>query len=196
MQVRDSAPNFCAIREQSRRLYAPRRSYATKCTDGIGTCWPGRSFICRARPRNSGLIIRIIVVIPRKASLLSGRSDRRNRLPRAPASPAILICISSRSRHYRFVPSFSAITDLRTRFTLRPVSRGNYVASRETGLFAWNVFLSIRPQSLCSPASRALQRIYREPSNEQISTGVFYLTRCSDSAPLRLYLVNEIAAGL
>lgn len=42
----------------------------------------GAGFICRPVPETPGVIIRIIVVIPRKASLLSARSDRENRLVR------------------------------------------------------------------------------------------------------------------
>ena len=141
------------------RLYAPRRSYATKYTAGIRTRWPG--FICRpARPQTPGLIIRIIVVIPRKASLRSSplvpiaRIDYRVHLRSCAASSARSdshLHLAS-FHHYRFVPSFFTARNLRP--GSRPdlplvVSRGNYVAARETGEFAWSVFSFYYPQSLC-----------------------------------------------
>lgn len=55
----------------------------TECTDGIRIRPTiGAGFICRPVPETPEVIIRIIVVIPRKAPLLSVRSDRENRLVR------------------------------------------------------------------------------------------------------------------
>lgn len=63
----------------------------TECADGI-RIWPTIEvgFICRPVPEAQGVIIRIIVVIPRKAPLLSSRSDRENRLVRTPMRVRLL----------------------------------------------------------------------------------------------------------
>jgi len=55
---------------------------AIECTDGIGIRPIEAGFICWLVSETPGVIIRIIVVIPRKAPLLPARSDREDRLVR------------------------------------------------------------------------------------------------------------------
>ncbi|KYM95156.1 putative G-protein coupled receptor Mth-like 1 [Cyphomyrmex costatus] len=52
-------------------------------------------FICHPVPEAQRVIIRIIVVIPRKAPLLSSRSDRENRLVRTPVRVRLLALFAS-----------------------------------------------------------------------------------------------------
>jgi len=71
----------------------------TECADGIriwSTIEVG--FICCPVPEAQGVIIRIIVVIPRKAPLLSSRSDRENRLVRTPVRVRLLRACNSAQR--------------------------------------------------------------------------------------------------
>lgn len=70
---------------------------AIECTDGIRirpTIEAG--FICWLVSETPGVIIRIIVVIPRKAPLLSARSDREDRLVRTSVQAQLLRVVMAR----------------------------------------------------------------------------------------------------
>lgn len=123
------------------------------------------SFICRAvLPPNSGLIIRIIVLIPRQsfASPLSFRSRESITLYTCelpppwtvtvdPSTSLPLSLVSVHSDSHLHLRSFPALSLCSRPFSRSPAPRtdltiprvGNYVATGETREFASSVFLSL-----------------------------------------------------
>jgi len=83
----------------------------TECADGIREFGrrSGPGFICHPVPEAQRVIIRIIVVIPRKAPLLSSRSDRENRLVRTPVRVRLLHVVIAHSDSHLHEESITQI---------------------------------------------------------------------------------------